>query len=179
MNIPIDNYQHLSSSNTRLESIHIMRGLAAFLVMMGHLTYANEKFRANLPDFCSMFSFATSGIWMFFVISGFVIPLAMKHVGYQFRSSAWPFFLRRIVRLEPPYIVSVLFATLLACAATHSPGYRGVPFSVDTQAFFLQFFYLAPWFGKDWINGVTWSLAIEFKYYFLMLFIGRSYCPYQ
>lgn len=156
----------------RLESIHMMRGIAAFSVMMCHLTYANGNFREKLPAFSSLFSYGHLGVWMFFVISGFVIPLAMKGLGYQFPASAWPFFLRRIVRLEPPYIISVFLAFVLGYAAARTPGYHGAPFSPDLQTFLVQFVYLAPWFHKPWIDGVAWTLAIEFQYYILMLIIG-------
>jgi peptidoglycan/LPS O-acetylase OafA/YrhL len=156
----------------RLESVHVMRGIAASSVMMCHLTYANENFRAKLPSFSSLFSYGHLGVWMFFVISGFVIPFAMKGLGYRFPASAWPFFLRRIVRLEPPYIISVFLAFALAYVAARTPGYRGAPFSLDLQTFLVQFVYLAPWFHRPWINVVAWTLAIEFQYYILMLFIG-------
>ncbi len=156
----------------RFESIHVMRGIAAFSVMMYHLTYANDNFREKMPELSSLFSYGDLGVWMFFVISGFVIPFAMKGLGYQFPASAWAFFLRRIVRLEPPYIISVFLAFVLAYAAASTPGYHGAPFSPDLQTFLVQFVYLAPWFHKPWVNGVAWTLAIEFQYYTLMLIIG-------
>jgi peptidoglycan/LPS O-acetylase OafA/YrhL len=157
---------------SRLESIHVMRGIAAASVMMCHLTYGNDNFREKLPEFSSLFSYGYLGVWMFFVISGFVIPFAMKGLGYRFPKSAWPFFLRRIVRLEPPYVISVFLAFAIAYVAAHTPGYRGEPVSSDLLTFLTQFVYLAPWFDKPWINGVAWTLAIEFQYYSLMLIIG-------
>jgi peptidoglycan/LPS O-acetylase OafA/YrhL len=69
-------------------------------------------------------------------------------------------------------IVSVFFAFAIAYAAARTPGYRGEPFSPSLLTFLVQFVYLAPWFGKPWINGVAWTLAIEFQYYILMLIIG-------
>lgn len=156
----------------RLESIHIMRGFAACVVMMCHLTAANDNINQKLPLFSSLFSYGDLGIWMFFVISGFVIPFSMKAIDYRFPRGAWPFFLRRIVRLEPPYVASVLLAYVIAYAAARTPGYRGGPFDPDLVTFLTQFIYLAPWFDKPWINGVAWTLAIEFQYYILMLFVG-------
>lgn len=81
-------------------------------------------------------------------------------------------FLRRIVHLEPPYIASVLVAFAVAYVAARTPGYRGEPFSPSVRDFLLQFLYLGPWFGVPWINGVAWTLAIEFQYYLLMLLVG-------
>jgi exopolysaccharide production protein ExoZ len=57
----------------RLESIQIMRGIAATMVMIHHFTYANPNFAASFPAFTQLFKYCSLGIWMFFVISGFVI----------------------------------------------------------------------------------------------------------
>ena len=81
-------------------------------------------------------------------------------------------FLRRIIRLEPPYLVSVFLVTAIGYAAVSAPSFRGAPYSVDIQTFMTQFVYLAPWFNKPWLILVAWTLALEFQYYILMLFIG-------
>jgi peptidoglycan/LPS O-acetylase OafA/YrhL len=111
----------------RLESIQIMRGIAAFMVMVHHFTYANPKVAALFPAFTGLFRYSSLGVWMFFVISGFVIPYAMYSINYRISDDAWPFLLRRIVRLEPAYIASVFVAFALTFAATRTPGYGGPP----------------------------------------------------
>jgi peptidoglycan/LPS O-acetylase OafA/YrhL len=106
----------------RLESIQIMRGIAATMVMVHHFTYANPGFAAAFPTFTGLFRYCWLGVWMFFVISGFVIPYAMYSMNYRISDDAWPFLLRRIVRLEPAYIVSVFVAFALTFVATRTPG---------------------------------------------------------
>lgn len=154
-----------------LDTIHVLRGIAAASVMLCHLTYANENFATIHPAFSSIFSLGYMGVWAFFVISGFVIPHAMAAMNYQL-CDAGRFLLRRIVRLEPAYAVSVFLALAIAYAATLAPAFRGPPVDVDWLGFVSQFFYAAPWVGRPWINGVAWTLAIEFQYYVLMLFVG-------
>lgn len=154
----------------RFESIHIMRGLAAFSVMLCHLAYLNEYFRARLPTFSSLFMFGGEGVWVFFIISGFAIPFSMREASYSFPAGAWSFFVRRMLRLQPPYVISVFFAAAIACVATVAD--LGEPFVLNIQNFVLQLVYLAPWLNEPWINGVSWTLAIEFQYYILMLFVG-------
>ena len=66
----------------RLESIQIMRGIAAFMVMVHHFTYANPKVAALFPAFTGLFRYSSLGVWMFFVISGFVIPYAMYSINF-------------------------------------------------------------------------------------------------
>jgi peptidoglycan/LPS O-acetylase OafA/YrhL len=103
-----------------------------------------------------------------FVISGFVIPYAMYSASYRITDGAWPFLLRRIVRLEPAYIVSLFLAFVLAYAVARTPGYRGPP-EPSLKDFLLQFVYLAPWFDVPWLDDVAWTLAIEFQFYLFML----------
>lgn len=152
----------------RLESIQIMRGIAATMVMVHHFTYANRNFSAAFPAFTGLLRYCWLGVWMFFVISGFVIPYAMYSMNYRISDDAWSFFLRRIVRLEPAYIVSVFVAFALAFAATRTPGYGGPP-EPSLKDFSLQFLYLCQWFHVPWLIDPAWSLAIEFQFYLFML----------
>lgn len=76
----------------RLQSIQIMRGIAASMVMLYHFGYSNSNFLAAFPSFGSLFKYGDLGVWMFFVISGFVIPYAMHSTTYRIRDSAWLFF---------------------------------------------------------------------------------------
>src|SRR5918997_508905 len=47
------------------------------------------------------------GVQLFFIISGFVLalPFARAHAGKQPRVKLKEYFLRRLTRLEPPYVV--------------------------------------------------------------------------
>jgi peptidoglycan/LPS O-acetylase OafA/YrhL len=152
----------------RLEMIQVLRGIAASLVVMAHAA-SGAAFVAAFPRLGAIASYGTLGVPIFFVISGFVIPHMMAAMEYRIGRDAWPFLLRRIVRLEPPYMVMVLLAFAIAYAAAHTPGYRGASFSPSLKFFLLQFLYVSPWFGVPWINDVAWTLAIEFQYYLLML----------
>jgi peptidoglycan/LPS O-acetylase OafA/YrhL len=102
------------------------------------------------------------------LISGFVIPYAMYSINYRISDDAWPFLLRRIVRLEPAYIASVFVAFALTFAATRTPGY-GEPPVPSLSGFLLQFLYLCQWFDVPWLIDPAWSLAIEFQFYLFML----------
>jgi peptidoglycan/LPS O-acetylase OafA/YrhL len=145
-----------------------MRGIAACMVMIHHFTYANPKVAALFPAFTGLFRYSSLGVWMFFVISGFVIPYAMHSMNYRISDDAWPFLLRRIVRLEPAYIASVFVAFALSFIATRTPGYGGPPVP-SLSSFLLQFLYLCQWFDVPWLIDPAWSLAIEFQFYLFML----------
>src|SRR5262249_17496530 len=133
----------------RLESVQIMRGIAASAVMLLHLT-DNDNFRAVFPKFSLLFSHGDLGVYVFFVISGFVIPHSMDAMNYRIGRDAGSFVLRRIVRLEPAYIIMLFLAFTIAFLAARTPGYQGAPFAPSLKEFLLQFLYLGPWFNVHW-----------------------------
>jgi peptidoglycan/LPS O-acetylase OafA/YrhL len=159
----------MTTPSARLETVQGLRGIAASMVVVTHAA-AGKDFVAAFPTLGTIASYGYLGVPIFFVISGFVIPHMMAAMDYRIGRDAWPFLLRRIVRLEPPYVVMVVLAFAIAYAAAQTPGYRGAPFSPSPEFFLLQFLYVGPWFSVPWINDVAWTLAIEFQYYVLMLF---------
>lgn len=92
-----------------------IRGLAALSVAWFHLTntwgdWVQETGR-----------FGWLGVEAFFVVSGFIIPYSIKcsYPGYTLRD--YPGFLaRRMIRLEPPYIISILMVVGLTFLAAQT-----------------------------------------------------------
>lgn len=158
----------MEKKQDRLESIQILRGLAAISVMLLHFTAANGNFTEKLPNFSDFFRYGNWGVQAFFVISGMVIPHYMRLSNYTLRESRH-FIVSRLIRLEPPYILSIVVVLVIGYAASKAPGQRGAPFTLDPAGLALHLFYLAPWFDKPWVNDVYWTLAIELQYYVLML----------
>jgi peptidoglycan/LPS O-acetylase OafA/YrhL len=154
----------------RLESIQILRGIAALLVVMFHLTNGVPGFLPPQNPVHLVCHYGYVGVEMFFVISGCVIPLSMVHENYTVSQKAGPYFLKRILRIEPPYFASILLAEVLLYISTRTAIYHGPPFPRNIVGIVaLHMAYLAPWFGIDWLNSVYWTLAIEFQYYLFML----------
>ena len=151
----------------RLESIHIMRGIAATMVMVHHFTYANPKVAALFPAFTGLFRYSSLGVWMFFVISGFVIPYAMYSINYRISDDAWPFLLRRIVRLVGLHRLGIRGLRAYFRRDANARLWRTA--GALAQRFLLQFLYLCQWFDVPWLIDPAWSLAIEFQFYLFML----------
>jgi peptidoglycan/LPS O-acetylase OafA/YrhL len=150
----------------RLQSIEAMRGVAAMAVVLFHCTW-----QMHTPWIQSIGAYGWLGVEVFFVISGFVIPYSMREAGYSINH--FPRFMaRRIIRLEPPYLVSILLMLLLAGISARMPGFRGQPPNYSLGQIGSHIFYLVPIFDQDWLSPVYWTLAYEFAFYVI---VGLTY----
>jgi peptidoglycan/LPS O-acetylase OafA/YrhL len=144
-----------------------LRGLASLAVCWYHLVFANHAFVGGGWVAAALRNSARNawtGVEVFFVISGFVIPLALFRSGYTPRQYG-SFLLKRIVRLDPPYLVSVVVCVVLWYLWAVIPGLHGPRFSLSIEGLVLHFGYLNAFFHQGWLNPVYWTLAIEFQYY--------------
>lgn len=148
-------------------SIEFLRGIAAAMVCYFHLSNGNERFLPDTSFIKRSGSWGWVGVEIFFVISGFVIPYAMYRKNYTINNFG-TFLKKRIIRIEPPYLISILVVLMLGFISTLSPFYRGAPFSIDWPNVVKHLAYLNVFTGESWLNPVYWSLAIEFQYYLLI-----------
>jgi peptidoglycan/LPS O-acetylase OafA/YrhL len=130
----------------RLVAIEALRGFAALGVAWFHLTLASSSSLLRLSGYEGRL-----GVPVFFVISGFVIPYSMWRMNYKL-SDFWRFLGRRLVRLEPSYLASIVVAISL-----------GSTFTLPQLASHL--FYLTPLTPYQWIVPVYWTLCYEFVFY--------------
>jgi peptidoglycan/LPS O-acetylase OafA/YrhL len=149
----------------RLGTIDGLRGFAAFAVAWFHFTNGAPL----LPDgwFKSSGQYGWLGVEIFFVISGFIIPHALHRAGYQGRDFGL-FLVKRIARLDPPYVASIVLVVGLSYAAVLAPG-SGRQWPEYGWAQLLgHLAYINSIVGKPWVNPVYWSLGIEFQYYLMI-----------
>ncbi|MBK8443797.1 MAG: acyltransferase [Sphingobacteriales bacterium] len=110
------------------------------------------------------------GVELFFAISGFVLALPFIQ---QFRQQGTPvilkdYYIRRLTRLEPPYILSLLLFFALNIITGHDS------FGALLPHFFASLFYVSNFIYPEHlplINGVTWSLEVEIQFYLLAPFL--------
>lgn len=152
-----------SPSEKRLESVHTLRGIAALSVAIYHLVLSGP------PDAIAVvLTYGSLGVPIFFVISGFVLPLALFRSHYKV-PDIHRFMLRRIIRIEPAYLVMVGAVILLSYAALLNPLHQYRSYLPDLTGLALHVGYLAPFFGHAWLSPVFWTLCVEFQFY---LFLG-------
>ena len=149
-----------------------LRAVAAWSVCLYHFICTTTGLINPGGLLYKSFYFGQFGVHLFFIISGMVIPWSLYKNDYRIKS-LFSFLLKRLIRLEPPYLFSILLIIAVLYLRKYSPSYDGVDRLVTTQQVFLHLGYLVPFFENiTWLNNVYWTLAIEFQYY---LAIGVLY----
>lgn len=152
--------------SNRIQILEPLRGLAALGVCLFHFTNGGN---INTIEALKNFgSYGWLGVEIFFVISGFIIPLSMYRAGYKLGNNSVKFIIKRIIRLDPPYIVSLIIVIILMYASSIMPGFAGQKPDLDAIQILLHLGYLNAFFDYFWLNPVYWTLAIEFQYYLLI-----------
>jgi peptidoglycan/LPS O-acetylase OafA/YrhL len=108
--------------------------------------------------------FGINGVYVFFVISGFVIPLALAKNNFQLRQTP-RFLLKRIIRIEIPYLASILLILFVSFLYALK---NDTAFIFNIKQFILHLCYLIPFTQEEWYNVIYWTLAIEFQFYILI-----------
>jgi len=155
-------------NTNRLAGIDVLRGMASLAVCWFHMT--NTYSENSLVRSSGRYGWL--GVEVFFVLSGFIIPYAMLRGGYTFRRGWKAFIGKRILRIEPPYLLSVLLVLVLWHASSMVPDFKGsMPVGFFSAQTLLHLGYLNGIAGYPWLSVVYWTLAIEFQFYLLVSFI--------
>jgi peptidoglycan/LPS O-acetylase OafA/YrhL len=152
-----------------------LRFIAIFAVVIQHLSERLIRFSPtpfDTPikdnDFAFFISRGTVGVFLFFAISGFVLCLPFaKNANVSIKS----FYLRRLERIEPPYLIWMsFFALILVVKGAYSFG-SVLPHWLASITYTHWLF-----FGEySVINPVAWSLEIEIQFYLLAPFLALGY----
>ena len=151
------------SKNPHVPALNLLRGIAALLVAIYHII-PNGKAIEGYPVIKKILLQGHLGLDMFFIISGFVIPYSMFQNKYSL-SKFHIYLLKRITRIEPPYIISFLCIILLYNINCWMNGWE---YTMNWPQFFSHFGYLNSYLGYESYNSVYWTLAIEFQFYILI-----------
>lgn len=156
----------------RIDNIEILRGAAALAVAWFHFTNGSSLVtKGSWLQISGKFGYL--GVEVFFVISGFIIPYAMYQRGYKLPHDASSFIIRRLIRLEPAYLISVAINIALWSASAALLPATALPMPENIVSVTLAHVaYMAPWLNMPWFSPVYWSLAIEFQYYIFILIFG-------
>jgi peptidoglycan/LPS O-acetylase OafA/YrhL len=123
-----------------------------------------------------IFSFGHYGVQVFFIISGFIILYSLSNHNYKTKDY-FRFILKRLIRLEPPYLISLLGMVAYLIVREYLPSFNGLSLIPDWNQFLLHLGYLIPYQNfYNWISPVYWTLGIEFQFYLIM---GLLFVPFR
>lgn len=137
----------------RLQSLDIMRGLAALAVLLFHYSVILPRFAPAARPIPIAFEAGGYGVHLFFVVSGFVILMSLE------RSSASQFLISRFTRLYPVYWLACLL-TFAVLTSSH-----WITYSVSAGEFLINLTMMQSFVRVGAVDGVYWSLAYELGFY--------------
>lgn len=163
-----------------------LRGFAALWVVLHH-AYKDgriSQFTNTLPQWFVdiVFQWGNLGVPIFFAISGFVIIHSIKNAKLDL-----PYFknftLRRLVRLNPPYYVSIVITLIIAFVSSYLKGeeFEVMGANVSFNRLIAHFFYAQNIFQLHSINKVYWTLCLEIQFYLvfcILFFLAQSLDSY-
>lgn len=170
--IGLKSFRRITSSNSFIPEIDGLRFIAIITVVFLH-TNTNFKrvYADSIPsDYLNSWIdtlFKTSGIGVdiFFTISGFILglPFAKYYLLGERKVNIKNYFIRRLTRLEPPYLIS-LFILFVGYIVVFNESWIAMLDNLLASIFYSHYLIYGEW---NPINPVTWSLETEVQFYIL------------
>ncbi|WP_373004793.1 acyltransferase family protein [Hyphomonas sp.] len=171
----------------KLQSIQILRGIAALLVVFFHMRYQELKGilqngGTEAPWLSGVVTNGYAGVDLFFVISGFIMVVVTQGDRPGLRTAA-EFLFARLTRIYP---IWWFFAGIMAVyligfhgLSGAGQGWQSFARSEPVLPYVIKSFLLMPQV-EDPILGVGWTLVHEVYFYLvftLILLVRRSWLP--
>jgi peptidoglycan/LPS O-acetylase OafA/YrhL len=167
-------FKRITSSGNFIPEIDGLRFIAITSVVLLHLSnFITTKYVTKNTDnldfsfLKNLLSHGHIGVPLFFVISGFILgmPFAKFYLKNGELVSIKKYFLRRLTRLEPPYI---LVMTALLFGAVYIA--KTISLKNGIESYLSSIFYSHNFIYPESLpklNNVAWSLEIEVQFYVL------------
>ncbi len=163
-----------------LPEIDGLRFIAIVSVLLFHIQGQLEhRYALGVPHtwFVRAAEFGNRGVPLFFVLSGFILslPFARRRLSGEPTPSLRSYYLRRLTRLEPPYLLNLVLVAAGAAIFDHQAWSTLLPHLLASAAYLHYAIFRTP----STINSVAWSLEVEVQFYLLapllaMVFALRS-----
>ena len=171
-----------TSSGNFLPEIDGVRFLSISWVVLFHaIGQVLSKFHQRPPDslFWRTLQLGDFSVWIFFSLSGFILalPFAQWRICGGKPVTLKRYYVRRLTRIEPPYLVNlaVLFALIPLFSHIHTDYTQEAKHGLASALYLHGFIF----HHASTLNPVAWSLEIEAQFYLLapclaLLFLLKS-----
>ncbi|MCH9661664.1 MAG: acyltransferase [Bacteroidetes bacterium] len=156
----------------RLPNLDPLRFVLATLVMLFHIPQLSRN--QGLPYFNDwpIFHRGTEAVYVFFVLSGFLIIGQIYDYKQQGRFSIKNFYARRALRILPLYYLIVIFGFIFYNLIVPAMGFD-VPINYElSEGILLTVFFLPNVFSSLYEPGgileILWSIGIEEQFYLMI-----------
>lgn len=174
----LEKFRRITSAETYMPEIDGLRFIAVFWVVFWMHTshFVNVKFyntQLFSPYVFGAIMEGDHGVSLFFMISGFILglPFAKQYLLGAKRVSLKNYYIRRITRLEPPYLAALLIAFLGLIFIKKESFTDLLPHLGASAIYCHKLIYDT----KSTILGVAWSLEVEVRFYLLAPFLAYLY----
>ena len=169
----------------RVSSIDGLRGYLAFFVFLHHSAFWYGLVRTNsweLPASHLFMHFGQSSVLLFFMITGFLFFSKLRP-NQRARLDWLRIFVSRVLRLTPLYLVVVAIVVVIVAFETRF-SLRESPSQLARNVLHWLLFGVVDspplnTFVPTWLitAGVTWTLRLEWLFYFALPLIGAALAP--
>jgi peptidoglycan/LPS O-acetylase OafA/YrhL len=166
-------FRRITSSGAFIAEIDGFRFVAILAVFIYHLSedIADHSSAAQLQVMSGnwvvhLAAVLNVGVPLFFVVSGCVLgmPFAEMHLKQGRQVSLRKYFLRRLTRLEPPYVLALLLLLGLKLASGKGSLAQYLPHLLAS----IFYVHNATYAAFSTIDVVAWSLEVEVQFYILV-----------
>lgn len=174
----LEKFRRVTSAESYMPEIDGLRFIAVFWVVfwMHTSNFVNVKLY-NYKLFSSytiaVLMEGNHGVSLFFMISGFILalPFARQYLLGGKKVALKNYYLRRITRLEPPYLAALLIA-FLGLVVIKKESFADLLPHLGASAIYCHKLIYG---SKSTILGVAWSLEVEVRFYILAPFLAYLY----
>lgn len=150
-----------------LAGFNSLRALAALLVCFRHFSSLLPE-RERVDVFREIASYGPAGVYLFFVVSGYIVPYSLLRQNYQLPDFG-AYLKRRFVRLAPPFYVATLL-TLVQWVVIDKFVHQGPAYirEVGFGRLLHNLFFTVSFTKYDWVVGTAWTLGVEWQFYLVV-----------
>ncbi|MDF2456956.1 MAG: acyltransferase [Cytophagaceae bacterium] len=174
--------RRITTSQSYLPFIDGLRFIAIVPVLLNHFITAYDK-KFHSTSFSKFYEDdhiellagnSNNSVLLFFAISGFILglPFAKHYFNTGEKPLLKDYYIKRVSRLEPPYLIVLTGILLLHVFILHKSSLAAV-----LPHYLASFFYLHNIIFQEYptLNFVFWSLEIELQFYLLAPFLASAF----